>query len=52
MARADVGPAEEDVEEDPAYEDVAIKFFEHFAMIAEAINERGLWDEADGFYYD
>jgi hypothetical protein len=31
---------------------VAIKFFEHYAMIAEAINDRGLWDEADGFYYD
>jgi hypothetical protein len=39
-------------EADPAYEDVAVKFFEHFAMIAEAINDRGLWDEADGFYYD
>jgi hypothetical protein len=39
-------------EHDPAYEDVAIKFFEHYAMIAEAINDRGLWDESDGFYYD
>jgi hypothetical protein len=39
-------------EDDPAYEDVAIKFFEHYAMIAEAINDRGLWDESDGFYYD
>jgi hypothetical protein len=38
--------------DDPAYEDVAIKFFEHFTLIADAINERGLWDEADGFYYD
>jgi hypothetical protein len=38
--------------EDPSYEDVAVKFLEHFAMIAEAINDRGLWDEADGFYYD
>jgi hypothetical protein len=38
--------------EDHAYEDVAIKFFEHFTLIAEAINDRGLWDEADGFYYD
>ena len=37
---------------DRAYEDVAIKFFEHYALIAEAINDRGLWDEADGFYYD
>ena len=39
-------------EHDPAYEDVAIKFFEHYALIAEAINDRGLWDESDGFYYD
>ena len=38
--------------EDPAYEDVAVKFFEHFAMIVQAINEQGLWDEDDGFYYD
>ena len=37
---------------DRAYEDVAVKFFEHYALIAEAINDRGLWDEADGFYYD
>jgi hypothetical protein len=38
--------------EDPSYEDVAVKFFGHFTLIARAINERGLWDEADGFYYD
>jgi hypothetical protein len=38
--------------DDPAYEDVAVKFFEHFTLISEAINDRGLWDEADGFYYD
>lgn len=40
---------------DPAYEDVATKFFEHFIAIADAINTlggTGLWDEADGFYYD
>ena len=36
----------------PAYEDVATKFFEHFALIAAAMNEQGLWDEEDGFYYD
>jgi enoyl-CoA hydratase/carnithine racemase len=29
-------------EQDPAYEDVAVKFFEHFTMISEAINDRGL----------
>ena len=41
--------------EDPAYDDVASKFFEHFIAIADAINEHGgtgLWDEEDGFYYD
>jgi hypothetical protein len=41
--------------EDPAYEDVASKFFEHFIAIAEAINTlggSGLWSEEDGFYYD
>ena len=42
--------------EDPAYESVATKFFEHFIYIADAINSPdstiGLWDEHDGFYYD
>jgi len=41
--------------EDPAYEDVASKFFEHFVAITAAINTlggSGLWDERDGFYYD
>jgi hypothetical protein len=40
---------------DPAYEDIASKFFEHFLYIADALNhydESGLWDETDGFYYD
>ena len=37
---------------DPTYEDVATKFFEHFAYIATALNDQGLRDEADGFYYD
>ena len=34
----------------PVYEDVAIKFFEHFALIAGAM--ANLWDEEDGFFYD
>ncbi len=41
--------------EDPSYEDVASKFFEHFVAIADAINTldgTGLWDNLDGFYYD
>ncbi|HEX8921447.1 MAG TPA: hypothetical protein VF766_08200 [Pyrinomonadaceae bacterium] len=42
---------------DPAYEDVASKFWEHFIFIAHAMNNIGrdnveLWDEEDGFYYD
>jgi len=39
----------------PAYEDIASKFFEHFVAIADAINHfggNGLWHEEDGFYYD
>ncbi|MGO9971368.1 MAG: MGH1-like glycoside hydrolase domain-containing protein [Solirubrobacteraceae bacterium] len=39
-------------EHDRAYEDLATKFFEHFALIAAAMNDKGLWDEQDGFYYD
>jgi hypothetical protein len=41
--------------EDPVYEDIASKFFEHFIGIADAINTlggSGLWSEDDGFYYD
>ena len=36
----------------PAYEDMCTKFLEHFAYIATAIYDRGLWDDDDGFYYD
>jgi hypothetical protein len=43
--------------ENPAYEDVASKFWEHFLYIAHAMHHRGgdaieLWNEEDGFYYD
>jgi hypothetical protein len=41
--------------DNPATEDVASKFFEHFVAIADAMNTlggTGLWDERDGFYYD
>ena len=43
--------------ENPVYEDVASKFFEHFVYICEAINNLGgagikLWNVEDGFYYD
>ena len=53
-------------ERNPVYEDIATKFFEHFLVIASAMTHvgrpeaekdatcggRGLWDEADGFFYD
>ncbi|MBF6593002.1 MAG: glucosidase [Thermaceae bacterium] len=41
--------------QDPVYEDLASKFFEHFVAIADAMNTlggTGLWDDQDGFYYD
>ena len=44
--------------DDHVYEDMAIKFFEHFLLIAGAVHHEigshhdGLWDEHDGFYYD
>ncbi len=43
--------------DDPAYEDVASKFWEHFMYIAHAMchrghNSMGLWNEEDGFFYD
>ena len=43
--------------EDPMYDDLAAKFFEHFVWIAAGMNGAaadgiGMWDEKDGFYYD
>jgi hypothetical protein len=37
--------------------DIGVKFFEHFLYIAEAVScdddsDTGLWDSADGFFYD
>jgi hypothetical protein len=42
---------------DPTYEDMVIKFAEHFLWIAAAMDRIGehgdeLWDEEDGFFYD
>ena len=44
-------------EDNPAYEDMASKFLEHFVYIAHAMNDMGgegveLWNEEDGFFYD
>jgi hypothetical protein len=43
--------------ENPVYEELACKFFEHFVHIAAAMDRIGdnqdeLWDEQDGFFYD
>ncbi|MFN2476373.1 MAG: glucosidase, partial [Chthoniobacterales bacterium] len=43
--------------ENPVYENIATKFFEHFLAIASAMNDAGgegigLWDEEDEFFYD
>jgi hypothetical protein len=41
--------------DDSSYEDMVIKFGEHFLWIARAMNQmgpEGMWDEEDGFYYD
>jgi hypothetical protein len=40
---------------DPLYENLVVKFAEHFIFIASAMNNPGadgMWDEEDGFYYD
>jgi hypothetical protein len=43
--------------DNPVYEGLAIKFFQHYAYVAAAMKHMGnrgyqLWDEADGFFYD
>ncbi|UEG50580.1 glucosidase [Ferruginibacter lapsinanis] len=37
---------------DNSFEDAATKFYEHFVIIAEALNELGLWNKDDNFFYD
>ena len=44
-------------ERDPVYDDMTIKFLEHFLYIAEAMTDMGsegigLWDDQDNFFYD
>jgi hypothetical protein len=52
-----LGIALELSEHDPLYEDMVLKFAEHFLFIAAAMDRIGdnqdeLWDEEDGFFYD
>jgi hypothetical protein len=42
---------------DPSYEDMALKYIQHFLWIASAMDrigdhKDGMWDEEDGFFYD
>ncbi|HTQ27423.1 MAG TPA: hypothetical protein VMI35_04810, partial [Puia sp.] len=37
---------------DESFEDTATKFFEQFVLIAEALNEHGMWNAEDRFFYD
>jgi hypothetical protein len=44
-------------QQDDAYQDIAIKFFQHFLMIGGAMTNLGgkglsLWDDTDNFFYD
>ncbi|WP_428262215.1 MGH1-like glycoside hydrolase domain-containing protein [Haliangium sp.] len=43
--------------DNPVYESLATKFFQHYIYVARAMKHRGgrdyqLWDERDGFFYD
>ncbi len=57
FAQSMLGMAIELSGHDPVYEPMVLKFAEHFAFIAAAMDRIGdnhdeLWDETDGFFYD
>jgi hypothetical protein len=37
---------------DIAFEDTATKFFEHFVLISESLNNHAMWNDEDKFFYD
>ncbi len=37
---------------DDTFQDVALKYFEQYSLIAESLNTNGLWDEEQNFFYD
>ena len=39
-------------EENAVYDDMVVKFLEQFQLIVRALNEQGLYDVEDGFFYD
>jgi hypothetical protein len=38
--------------ENPVYDDMVVKFLEQFVLISDALEESGLFDPDDGFFYD
>lgn len=36
----------------PVYEDMVVKFVEHFTLVMDALDTSGLYDADDGFFYD
>jgi hypothetical protein len=57
FAQCMLGIALELSQHDPVYEEMVLKFAEHFLFIAAAMDRIGenqdeLWDEEDGFFYD
>jgi hypothetical protein len=57
FAQCMLGIALELSRHDPVYDDMVVKFAEHFLFIAAAMDRVGdardeLWDEDDGFFYD
>ena len=40
------------VEENEIYWDMVIKFLEQFVLVARSLDEQGLYDADDGFFYD
>jgi hypothetical protein len=40
------------VQGEPEDQDLVLKFLEHFAGIRNALDAQGLWDDADGLFYD
>ncbi len=57
FARSMLSIALELAEQNPIYEDMASKFWEHFVYIANSMNslsdpKKSLWHEEDGFFYD
>lgn len=39
-------------EQNPVYEDMVVKFTEQFVLVMDALDRSGLYDSADGFFYD